>query len=143
MWGGTFYIPPNSIAQVWEDIEQSIDLALTCNIDIIVTGDFNVNLLRNTSNDRLTISLKLLLKLEQLRESSVPGPGLGSMPDISNNMQSTHNIGRFCPRALTVKKKRRLSLFDLVCFALLLIHGILAFRIAIVLCFVFSPKIVN
>jgi hypothetical protein len=37
------YIPPNSNAQVWEDIEQSIDLALTCNIDIIVTGDFNVN----------------------------------------------------------------------------------------------------
>jgi hypothetical protein len=39
----------------------------------------------------LTISLKLLLKLEELRESSVPGPGLGSMPDISNNMHSTHN----------------------------------------------------
>jgi hypothetical protein len=37
---GTFYIPPNSNAQVWKDIEQSIDLALTCNIDIIVTGDF-------------------------------------------------------------------------------------------------------
>jgi hypothetical protein len=30
----TFHIPPNSNAQVWEDIEQSIDLALTCNIDI-------------------------------------------------------------------------------------------------------------
>jgi hypothetical protein len=39
----------------------------------------------------LYLSLKLLLKLEQLRESSVPGPGLGSMPDISNNMRSTHN----------------------------------------------------
>ena len=39
----------------------------------------------------LTISLKLLLKLEELRESSVPGPGLGSMPDISNNMHRTNN----------------------------------------------------
>jgi hypothetical protein len=38
----------------WEDIEQSIDLALTCNIDIIVTGDFNVNMLRNTSNDKIS-----------------------------------------------------------------------------------------
>jgi hypothetical protein len=51
---GTFYIPPNSNAQVWEDIEQSIDLALTCNIDIIVTGDFNVNMLRSTSNDKIS-----------------------------------------------------------------------------------------
>ena len=51
---GTFYIPPNSNAQVWEDIEQSIDLALTCIIDIIVTGDFNVNMLRNTSNDKIS-----------------------------------------------------------------------------------------
>jgi hypothetical protein len=39
----------------------------------------------------LIISLKRLLKLEQLRESSVPGPGIGSMPDIGNNMHSTHN----------------------------------------------------
>ena len=59
---GTFYIPPNSNAQVCEDIEQSIDLALTCNIDIIVTGDFNVNMLRNTSNDKIS-SLKNLFSL--------------------------------------------------------------------------------
>jgi hypothetical protein len=45
----------NSNAQAWEDIEQSIDLALTCTIDIIVTGDFNVNMLRNTSNDKFLI----------------------------------------------------------------------------------------
>ena len=50
----TFHIPPNSNAQVWEDIEQSIDLALTCNIDIIVTGDFNVNMLWNTFNDKIS-----------------------------------------------------------------------------------------
>jgi hypothetical protein len=42
------------------------------------------------------------------------------------------------PRARTVKKKRRLSLFDIVCFSLFFKHGILAFRIAIVLYFVFS-----
>ena len=46
---GTIHIPPNSNAQVWEDIEQSIDLALTCNID--------VNMLRNTSNGKIS-SLK-------------------------------------------------------------------------------------
>ena len=50
----TFQIPPNSNAQVWEDIEQSIDLALTCTIDIIVTGDFNVNMLRNSFNDKIS-----------------------------------------------------------------------------------------
>ena len=56
--------------------------------------------------------------------------------DIISHRES---IGRFCPRARTVKKKRRLSLFDLVCFSLFFKHGILAFRIAIVLYFVFSP----
>jgi hypothetical protein len=49
----------------WEDIEQSIDLALTCNIDIIVTGDFNVNMLRNTSNDKIS-NLKNQFSLHQL-----------------------------------------------------------------------------
>jgi hypothetical protein len=53
---------------------------------------------------------------------------------------SRESIGRFCPRARTVKKKRRLSLFDLVCFSLFCKHGILAFRIAIVLYFVFFPS---
>jgi hypothetical protein len=57
---GTFYIPPNSNAQVWEDIEQSIDLALTCNIDIIVTGDFNVNM------PGIIISLSLTRGVSQL-----------------------------------------------------------------------------
>ena len=42
----TFQIPPNSNAQVWEDIEQSIDLALTCTID--------VNMLRNTFKDKIS-----------------------------------------------------------------------------------------
>lgn len=54
--------------------------------------------------------------------------------DVINHRES---IGRFCPRARTVKKKMRLSLFDLVCFSLFFKHGILAFRIAIVLYFVF------
>ena len=49
----------------WEDIEQSIDLALICNIDIIVTGDFNVNMLRNTSTDKIR-NLKNQFSLHQL-----------------------------------------------------------------------------
>ena len=35
--------------------------------------------------------MKILLTLEQQKESSVPGPGLDSMPVISNNVHSTHN----------------------------------------------------
>jgi hypothetical protein len=35
---GTFYIPPNSGQQIWEELEQSIDLALNSNHDIIITG---------------------------------------------------------------------------------------------------------
>jgi hypothetical protein len=58
--------PKEGQAIQWpKDTEQSIDLALTCNIDIIVTGDFNVNMLRNTSNDKIG-NLKNQFSLHQL-----------------------------------------------------------------------------
>ena len=49
---GTFYIPPNSNLQIWDDLEISIDRALNTNYscDIIVTGDFNVNMGSNNSS---------------------------------------------------------------------------------------------
>jgi hypothetical protein len=52
---GTFYIPPNSGQQIWEELEQSIDLALDSNHDIIITGDFNINQFGNntTKTDNL------------------------------------------------------------------------------------------
>lgn len=40
---GTFYIPPNSNQLVWDDFERSIDQALNSNLDVIITGDFNIN----------------------------------------------------------------------------------------------------
>ncbi|KAK3087298.1 hypothetical protein FSP39_004356 [Pinctada imbricata] len=41
---GTFYRPPNSQSNVWDLIENSIELAFDSNIkDIIITGDFNEN----------------------------------------------------------------------------------------------------
>jgi endonuclease/exonuclease/phosphatase family metal-dependent hydrolase len=50
-----FYIPPNSGQQIWEELEQSIDLALNSNHAIIITGDFNINQLDNntTKTDNL------------------------------------------------------------------------------------------
>ena len=52
---GTFYIPPNSGQQIWEELEQSIDLALNSNHDIIITSDFNINQFGNntTKTDNL------------------------------------------------------------------------------------------
>ena len=48
---GTFYRPPNSPAQTLSYIEDSINLALDCNIkDIFVTGDFNLDTLKHASN---------------------------------------------------------------------------------------------
>ena len=41
---GTFYIPPNSSAAIWDCLERSIDLAVSCNVDsMILVGDFNDN----------------------------------------------------------------------------------------------------
>ncbi|CAG2201606.1 unnamed protein product [Mytilus edulis] len=62
---GTFYVPPDSSPQVWDNIGQSIDLALSCNLDIIVTGDFNTNQLRNTTNDRISM-IKAQFSLHQV-----------------------------------------------------------------------------
>ena len=52
---GILYIPPNSGRQIWEELEQSIDLALNSNHDIIITGDVNINQFGNntTNTDNL------------------------------------------------------------------------------------------
>lgn len=45
---GTFYRPPNSNVHLWNRIELSIDQAFDTGVhDIIITGDFNVDLLHN------------------------------------------------------------------------------------------------
>ena len=50
---GTFYRPPNSNAPVLSDIETSIDLAHETGIkDIITTGDFNLDLLKQNTRKK-------------------------------------------------------------------------------------------
>ena len=50
---GTFYRPPNSPAQTLSSIEDSIGLAFDSNInDVFITGDFNLDTLKNTSNQK-------------------------------------------------------------------------------------------
>ena len=48
----SIYIPPDSGSQAWLNIEQSIDLALDSNHDIIIVGDFNNNQLNNNTNNK-------------------------------------------------------------------------------------------
>ena len=48
---GTFYRPPNSDQSVLSNIERSIDLAIDTGIsDIIILGDFNLNMLKPASS---------------------------------------------------------------------------------------------
>ena len=50
---GLFYRPPNSNANYYSMIEDSLSLAVDTNIsDIIVTGDFNFNLLNPRSSTK-------------------------------------------------------------------------------------------
>ena len=50
---GTFYRPPNSPAQTLSSIEDSIGLVFDSNInDVFITGDFNLDTLKNTSNQK-------------------------------------------------------------------------------------------
>ncbi|MCG8092843.1 MAG: endonuclease/exonuclease/phosphatase family protein [Candidatus Thiodiazotropha endolucinida] len=50
---GTFYRPPNSTNAVWSSIEDSIGQAFDTNIrNILVTGDFNFDILKQPVNKR-------------------------------------------------------------------------------------------
>ena len=52
---GTFYRPPNFPAQTLSSIEDSIGLAFDSNInDVFITGDFNLDTLKNTSNQKMS-----------------------------------------------------------------------------------------
>ena len=50
---GTFYIPPNSNQQIWDNFYHSIDLASATNKDLILTGDFNINQNFQNPNDKI------------------------------------------------------------------------------------------
>ena len=50
---GTFYRPPNTNVSVLSDIETSINLAHDTGIkDIIITGDFNLDLLKQNTRKK-------------------------------------------------------------------------------------------
>ena len=51
---GTFNIPPNSNLQTWDELDQSIDLALNNTHDIIITGDFNINQLSDNHRNKIS-----------------------------------------------------------------------------------------
>ena len=52
---GTFYRPPNFPAQTLSSVEDSIGLAFDSNInDEFITGDFNLDTLKNTSNQNIS-----------------------------------------------------------------------------------------
>ena len=58
---GTFYRPPNSTPQVLTDIENSIGLAVDTGIsDIVILGDFNLNILNLQSKKKLVISVNYI-----------------------------------------------------------------------------------
>ncbi|MEW8545280.1 MAG: reverse transcriptase family protein, partial [Candidatus Thiodiazotropha sp.] len=64
---GGFYRPPNSNTDYFNLLSESIDRAINTNIvDIIITGDFNYNMLSNENNKMIDLmnqySLKLIIK---------------------------------------------------------------------------------
>ena len=62
---GTFHIPPNSNLQTWDELDQSIDLALNNTHDIIITGDFNLNQLSDNHRNKIS-SLLTQYSFQQL-----------------------------------------------------------------------------
>jgi hypothetical protein len=103
----TFQIPPNSNAQVWEDIEQSIDLALTCTID--------VNMLRNTFKDKISNLKNQFHKLvASVPNSSKSCPVICQITSICTFVMSIFNGYFFLFLCLTKKAEHSSSLLDLI-----------------------------
>ncbi|MCG8113710.1 MAG: reverse transcriptase domain-containing protein [Candidatus Thiodiazotropha taylori] len=51
---GLFYRPPSALQEVYDKIEQSIDLALDSNInDVVITGDFNLNYIDTVGKNKI------------------------------------------------------------------------------------------
>ncbi|CAG2208763.1 unnamed protein product [Mytilus edulis] len=47
---GVLYRPPNSNSNIWDLFNESVDKALDCNLPIFLCGDFNCDMMSNTSN---------------------------------------------------------------------------------------------
>lgn len=51
---GTFYQPPNATSEILTEIENSIGLAYDTNIkEILITGDFNLDILKQNTNRKI------------------------------------------------------------------------------------------
>ena len=62
----TWYRPPNSPVEIFDKFENFLHLTVNENIDLIITGDLNCNLLATKSNSH-TKKLTDLLDIYQLR----------------------------------------------------------------------------
>ncbi|CAG2252208.1 unnamed protein product [Mytilus edulis] len=47
---GVLYRPPNSNSNIWDLFSESVDKALDCNLPIFLCGDFNCDMMSNSSN---------------------------------------------------------------------------------------------
>ncbi|CAG2198875.1 unnamed protein product [Mytilus edulis] len=47
---GVLYRPPNSNSNLWDLFSESVDKALDCNLPIFLCGDFNCDMMSNSSN---------------------------------------------------------------------------------------------
>ncbi|MCG8048538.1 MAG: reverse transcriptase domain-containing protein [Candidatus Thiodiazotropha endolucinida] len=50
---GLFYRPPNSLSDYWNSFENNIDNALDTNLDVIILGDLNHDMLKQDRNSKL------------------------------------------------------------------------------------------
>ena len=108
---GTFYRPPNATPDVLSSIEDSISLAYDTNIrNILITGDFNLDILKLTSNKKVSDLcqhynlLQLINEPTHQTESSSSIIDLFLTSDINNILLSgvgepifDQNIRYHCP----------------------------------------------
>ena len=92
---GGFYIPPNSSPDYFDLIKESVDRAYNTNLaDIIITGDFNIDMSQN-NNNKMT-DLLLEYNLNQLITEPTHFTETSSLIDlilVRNNNNNVLNSG--------------------------------------------------
>ena len=100
---GVFYRPPNSRVKLWDYFYDSVSKALDKNLPVILTGDFNIDMLSNTATGRNHLSnlmhrLNMVnLVCEATNFTTTPGTCIDLvLTNNRNTVKSVEVLSPFC-----------------------------------------------
>lgn len=108
------YRPPNSSTAWFDTLEKVLDKARSLNLEIIMMGDFNVDLLKQTSSKDCLLAMAEAVQLAQLLEEPTR---IATKRDKETGLKSTtatliDHVYTSCPERISLAKVLYVSLSD-------------------------------